>query len=104
MLAMYYLGMLALSDPLTIQVDRAVFAAFVTTALFFATHIVIALKWGSRVSSDVSALLNRVADLSKELHGIKDAVIKFNVTDAQVLRNMSDIHDLELRVRELEKE
>lgn len=101
MLAMYLLG---LADPLTIQIDRALFAAFVTIALFFATHVVIALKWGSRMSSDVRDLLARVSELSKELHGIRDSVGKFYVTDAQVLRNAQDIKDLEFRVRELEKE
>lgn len=100
---MYLLFLLAsIADPLTIQLDRAIFGAFITVAIFFATHVFIAIKWGARVSSDVRDLLKRVGELSSELQGIRDAVVKFNVTDAQVMRNMQDINDLELRVRKLE--
>lgn len=101
---MFYLMPTLMADPLTIQLDRAIFGAFVTVAIFFATHVFIAIKWGARVSSDVRDLLKRVGELSSELHGIRDAVVKFNVTDAQVMRNMQDINDLELRVRKLEHE
>lgn len=102
---MYVFYLLALmADPLTIQLDRAIFGAFVTVAIFFATHVFIAIKWGARMSADVRDLLKRVGELSAELHGVREAINKFNVTDAQVLRNAADIKDLELRVRELERE
>lgn len=100
---MFYLMSALMADPLTIQLDRAIFGAFVTVAIFFATHVFIAIKWGARVSADVRDLLKRVGELSTELHGVREAINKFNVTDAQVMRNAKDIADLELRVRELEK-
>lgn len=103
MIAMFMNVVFLLLQNIPITVDRTILSVSITIALFLLTHILLAVRWGSRMSATIEQAVRRMDEMAKDMHEIKGAIVKQAVLEERLEGIDKRTDDVVYRVSQLER-
>lgn len=85
-----------------VSLDRTLATIVATFVLFLIGQLVVAIKWGSRISTIVDLMVRRLDTLTNEVGDIKKSLYTITEQKVRIEEHATRLHDHDSRLRSLE--
>lgn len=95
--------LVAQTSNVQVSLDRTLAAIAATFVLFLMGQLVVAIRWGQKMSSTVDTVMNRLDDLSKDVAEMRKALTSIAVSEERLESHALRLQDHDVRIRTLEQ-